>query len=366
MAAPALRVDVRRSLPAFSLSARLDACDEVLVLFGPSGAGKTTILNMVAGLVRPDEGEISIDGVAVFAGSGVRARNLPARERGIGYVLQSYALFPHMTALQNVAFPMGRAAHGERRALELLALLGMADHAQHRPAQLSGGQQQRVAVARALAAQRRVLLLDEPFAALDGAIRDRLQADLRRVRQELGVTALLVTHRIEDAFAVGDRMAVMRDGRIEQVGGVRAVFEQPASPEVAGMLGIRNVFEAAVVSSDDVALRLDWNGVLLDLPPHPDVNGGRVAAYISPDDVKVVYPDRPLNDAIARNVLRAQVTALRESAGSRLLWVVLANGSELEVRAPRLSYAHIDLSPGAEVRVALRREGVTLLRPGGG
>jgi molybdate transport system ATP-binding protein len=361
--APALSLAVRRSLPAFTLDARLHVHDEVLVLFGPSGAGKTTILNMVAGLARPDAGEITLDDAVLFRGTGGAAGiDVPARERGVGYVMQSYALFPHMTAVENVMFPLGRAADRRSRAMALLDLLAMTEHAAKRPAQLSGGQQQRVAVARALAAERRLLLLDEPFAALDGVVRDRLQADLRRIRTELGVTALLVTHRLEDAFAVGDRLAVMDAGSIAQVGLVRDVFERPATPAVAGILGIRNVFEARVASSSDVALQLDWDGVMLELPPRAGVRtGDSVAAYIQPEDVKVVYPDRPLNESIARNVLDAQVAAVREGAGSRTVWVRLASGRELEVRFPRLSYSQLPLQPGSPVRVALRSEGITLL-----
>jgi molybdate transport system ATP-binding protein len=361
--APSLRLDVRRTLHEFELQAALHAHDEVLVLFGPSGAGKSTILNMVAGLVRPDAGSISVDGADVFRkGTGV-AVDVPARRRGVGYVMQNYALFPHMTALENVAFPMGRAPDRHRRAMALLDLLSMADHAEHRPGRLSGGQQQRVAVARALASERRILLLDEPFAALDGAIRDRLQADLRRIRQELGVTALLVTHRLEDAFAAGDRLAVMRHGRVEQTGAVHDVFRQPATPAVAEVLGIRNIMEATVVSSDEEALRLDWAGLVLDAPPDSTLAAGmNVSAYVRPDDVKFVYADRPLNESIARNVATGTVTAARESAGSRLLWVALGNGREIEVRFPRLSYSALPLEVGAAVQVALRREGITVLR----
>jgi molybdate transport system ATP-binding protein len=361
--APSLRLDVRRTLHEFELQVALHAQDEVLVLFGPSGAGKSTILNMVAGLVRPDAGSISVDGADVFRkGTGV-AVDVPARRRGVGYVMQNYALFPHMTALENVAFPMGRAPDRHRSAMALLDLLSMADHAQHRPGRLSGGQQQRVAVARALASERRILLLDEPFAALDGAIRDRLQADLRRIRQELGVTALLVTHRLEDAFAAGDRLAVMRHGRVEQTGAVHDVFRQPATPAVAEVLGIRNIMEATVVSSDEEALRLDWAGLVLDAPPDSTLAAGmNVSAYVRPDDVKFVYADRPLNESIARNVATGTVTAARESAGSRLLWVALGNGREIEVRFPRLSYSALPLEVGAAVQVALRREGITVLR----
>jgi molybdate transport system ATP-binding protein len=355
-----LRLEVARTLPAFSLEVRLEARDEVLVLFGPSGAGKTTVLNMVAGLVHPDSGVVEIgDAVAFDSSAGVR---LPPRARGVGYVMQQYALFPHMSALENVMFPLQRAPRREGRARELLELLGMGDQATRRPAQLSGGQQQRVAIARALAAERRVLLLDEPFAALDGAIRHRLQADLRRIRAELGVTALLVTHQLEDAFAVGDRMAVMLDGRVEQCGPVREVFARPATPAVAGALGLRNLFTATVARSDDVALHLDWLGLTLLLPPDPALpEGATVTAYIQPDDVKFVYPERPLNPEIAANVTAGRVVATREGAGTRTAWVSLGNGAELEVRFPRLSYSRLELAPGTEVRLALRTDGITLL-----
>ena len=217
---PALRVNVRMRLPALVVEAHLEADNEVMVLFGPSGAGKTTLLNIVAGLARPDSGEIALEGQTVYRrDTGGPSRNVPARRRHIGYVMQQYALFPHMTALENVAYARRRDPERHARARDLLDLLSMGSHAAHRPSQLSGGQQQRVALARALAADRRILLLDEPFAALDAPMRDRLQADLARLRPELGLTVLLVTHRLEDAFALGDRLAVMRSGRIEQVDG---------------------------------------------------------------------------------------------------------------------------------------------------
>ncbi|CAN5880859.1 ABC transporter ATP-binding protein [soil metagenome] len=363
--APALRVDVHRRLPGLDLSARIEADAEVLVLFGPSGAGKTTILNMIAGLVRPDRGEIALEGQVVFRrGAADPARDVPARRRHIGFVMQQYALFPHMTALENVAYPMGRAPDRVARSKKLLELLSMGSHADYRPAQLSGGQQQRIALARALAAERRILLLDEPFAALDAAIRERLQADLRRLRTELGLTVVLVTHRLEDAFALGDRLAVLREGRIEQVGPVADVFRRPATRGVAEIMGIRNLLVARVPAAPGDARTLDWEGLHLVLPHgKPLKPGTEVTAYIRPDDVKIVYPDRPLSDAVAHNVFDARITSHHESAASRVLQVVLSNGRELEVRFPSLSYRPIPLEPGGAVRIALRREGLTVLDP---
>ncbi|MBR9990651.1 MAG: ABC transporter ATP-binding protein [Gemmatimonadetes bacterium] len=361
--APALMMDLRTRLPGLDLEARLEADREVLVLFGPSGSGKTTILNIIAGLVRADAGEIALEGQVVFRrGVPGAGRDLPARARHIGYVMQQYALFPHMTALENVAYPMGRAPDRLDRAARLLDLLAMGSHAGHRPAQLSGGQQQRIALARALAAERSILLLDEPFAALDAGLRDRLQADLRRLRAELDLTVLLVTHRLEDAFAIGDRLAVVRKGRIEQVGPVGDVFRRPATRGVAEIMGIRNLITARVASADGTALTLEWDGLRLEMPHVPDVRANQdVTAYIRPEDVKIVYPDRPLSDAVAHNVFDARVTSHHESAAMRVLSVQLENGRELEVRFPALSYRPIRLEPGDTVRVALRREGLLLL-----
>lgn len=360
---PALRLDVRAHLPGLDLDVRLEADREVLVLFGPSGSGKTTILNVIAGLVRPDSGDVALEGQLVFRrGADGATLDVPARDRHIGYVMQQYALFPHMTALENVAYPMGRAPDRVARAMRLLALLAMDSHAAHRPAQLSGGQQQRIALARALAAERRILLLDEPFAALDAGLRDRLHADLRRLRAELDLTVVLVTHRLEDAFAIGDRLAVVREGRIEQTGPVGDVFRRPATRGVAEIMGIRNLLVARAAATDGDVLTLDWDGLQLEAPFAADVEAGdEVTAYIRPEDVKIVYPDRPLSDAVAHNVFSARVTSHHESAGVRVLNVQLENGRELEVRFAALSYRPIPMEPGDTVRVALRREGLVVL-----
>jgi molybdate transport system ATP-binding protein len=362
--APAITLEVRKRMPQLEVSAKLEADHEVVVLFGPSGAGKTTLLNMIAGLMRPDTGEIALEGQTVFRrGTSGRACDLPARDRRIGYVMQQYALFPHMTALENVAYPMGGAPDRRARAARLLALLSMEGHADQRPAQLSGGQQQRVALARALAAQRRILLLDEPFAALESGLRDRLQRDLRRLRDELNLTIIVVTHLLEDAFAIGDRLAVMRDGRIEQTGAVGDVFRRPATRGIAEIMGIRNILIAHVSVVGDDSLVLDWDGVALDVPRDGRAlaPGTEVTAYIRPEDVKIVYPDKPVSGAVAHNVFDARITAHHESASARVLRVVLENGREIEVRFPALSYRPIPLEPGDTVRIALRREGLTLL-----
>jgi molybdate transport system ATP-binding protein len=218
--APCLKLDIEKRLASFNLSVQLEVGAEILVLFGPSGAGKTQTLNAIAGLVTPDRGEITLDDAVFFRSlaNGASAVNLPARKRRVGYVFQQYALFPHLSAVGNVAYPLWRQADARKRAEGLLERMKLAELADRYPHELSGGQQQRVAIARALAMDPHVLLMDEPFSALDSEIRKQLHQDLRRLQAESGLTVIYVTHNLEDAFTVGHRLALMRDGRVERIG----------------------------------------------------------------------------------------------------------------------------------------------------
>ena len=226
-----LKVNIERRLDTFNLSVQIEVGAEILVLFGPSGAGKTQTLNAIAGLMTPDAGEITLDGTVFFRSSG-SAINLPARKRNVGYVFQQYALFPHLNALENVAYALWRQPHARERAQALLERMHLSDLAHRYPHELSGGQQQRVAIARALAMEPRVLLLDEPFSALDSEIRKRLHEDLLRLQAEAELIVIYVTHNLEDAFTVGHRMAVVRNGTIERTGAPRDIYPQTNTPLV--------------------------------------------------------------------------------------------------------------------------------------
>ncbi len=239
MEAPGLKLDFEKRLAPFDLRVRLEVGAEILVLFGPSGAGKTQTLNAIAGLTTPDSGEIELGGEAFFrAGPNGNAFNLPPRKRRVGYVFQQYALFPHLTALENVAYALWRQPAARAEAEALLERVHLSGLSQRYPHELSGGQQQRVAIARALAMRPRVLLLDEPFSALDGPTRRRLHQDLVTLQREEALTVVYVTHNLADAFAVGHRLAIMREGRIEQVGVPEDVRRNPANPLVLAALGI--------------------------------------------------------------------------------------------------------------------------------
>jgi len=239
MEAPGLKIDFEKRLATFNLRVRLEVGAEILVLFGPSGAGKTQTLNAIAGLTTPDSGEILLGGAPFFrAGQNGQAFNLPPRKRRVGYVFQQYALFPHLTALENVAYALWRQPSARERARALLERMHLGQLSHRYPHELSGGQQQRVAIARALAMKPRVLLMDEPFSALDSPTRQRLHQDLSTLQQEERLTVVYVTHNLADAFAVGHRLAIMREGSIEQVGVPEDVRRNPANPLVLAALGI--------------------------------------------------------------------------------------------------------------------------------
>jgi sulfate/thiosulfate transport system ATP-binding protein len=221
-------------------------------LLGPSGSGKSTLLRVIAGLEVPDSGSVVIDGRDATA--------LAPQQRGIGFVFQHYAAFKHMTVRENVAFGLRvrkrSKAEIAARVNELLGIVGLAGYADRHPGQLSGGQRQRMALARALAVEPSVLLLDEPFGALDAKVRAELRAWLRRLHDEVHVTTVLVTHDQEEAMDVADRIAVLNDGDIEQAGAPRELYERPATPFVMGFLGPVTRLGADLVRPHDVAISL--------------------------------------------------------------------------------------------------------------
>jgi sulfate/thiosulfate transport system ATP-binding protein len=225
-------------------------------LLGPSGSGKSTLLRVIAGLEVPDSGSVVIDGRDATA--------LAPQQRGIGFVFQHYAAFKHMTVRENVAFGLRvrkrSKAEIAARVNELLGIVGLAGYADRHPGQLSGGQRQRMALARALAVEPSVLLLDEPFGALDAKVRAELRAWLRRLHDEVHVTTVLVTHDQEEAMDVADRIAVLNDGDIEQAGAPRELYERPATPFVMGFLGPVTRLGADLVRPHDVAISLHADG----------------------------------------------------------------------------------------------------------
>jgi len=303
------------------------AAGEFFSLLGPSGCGKTTTLRMVAGFEAPDAGRIAVAGRDVTA--------LPPEKRDMGMVFQNYALFPHRTVAENVGFglrmrkvPGAEARERVQRALEMVRLTGMEER---RPAQLSGGQQQRVALARAIVINPTVLLCDEPLGALDKKLRQAMQFELKALHRRLGLTLIYVTHDQEEALTMSDRIAVMRAGRIAQLGAPREIYDRPSSRFVADFIGDTNILEG-VAEGGVLRLAGGWAS------PLPASLSGKQAIALRPERVRLVTPGSGLADA---NVEEANFLG-----DSVLVKLAVPGGVSLLARLPRHAGATF-LEPGA-------------------
>ena len=385
-----LRAGIVRTLRGFSLAASFDMRSEVLVLFGPSGSGKSLTLQALAGVDRPDGGRIALRTTAGAAGTEQVLFDAEAgidrkpQERRIGYVPQSLALFPHLSVRENVVYGLRREPPHARAAAarRLLLLMRLSDLADRLPRQLSGGQRQRVALARALAVEPRLLLLDEPFTALDGPTRRALGQELRRLHQERGLPMLLVTHDTDEAFALGDRIAVMDAGRILQIGPREAVFAHPVSRRVAELVGIENVLPAVVRSAEGERVVVDWGeqALLVDRPREhtgqgPKVGpGARVDLAIGASQLTVLKDDQEpaegeranvievetVETEMARDTMRLRLRAL-PPPGARPLGT---QGTPLRLEIPAYAYYRLALDTRPRFRVQLKPEWLHLMESG--
>lgn len=316
---------------------------ELLTLLGPSGCGKTTVLRLVAGFLKPSGGSIRIGGTDV-------TRVLP-NERGIGMVFQSYALFPHLSVAKNIAFGLEERgfarAYIRQRVAELLDLIRLTDVADRFPAQLSGGQQQRVALARAVAYTPQLLLMDEPLGALDLKLREAMQLEVRRIQRELKITTLYVTHDQTEAMRISDRIAIMNNGCVEQLGSAAQIYGEPVSCFVADFLGKTNFVSAEVlaVATDRLQLRSAIGDFALPLR-NGFIAGTAVTLGIRPDEIEL-DPSDPANDQLV-----VSGTVLERS--------FLGNVVELRVRLTDQVVAMVEVNaagahhaPGDKVRLGL-------------
>src|SRR5260221_5841439 len=263
---------------------------EFLTLLGPSGCGKTTILRMIAGFETPSSGNILLDG------DNITLR--PASKRPMGMVFQSYALFPHLTAAQNIAFGMSIKRQPKdvihQRCAELLELVGLSDKGHSYPHQLSGGQQQRIALARALAVQPKVLLLDEPLSALDAKGRVSLRNEIRHIQQQLKMTAIYVTHNQEEALAISDRIAVMAKGQIEQLDHPEEIYSNPRTVFAATFVGSSNQFKGVLTSATEDLCRVDDQVFHVSPLPHMH-DGERVLILVRPEEMSLQDTNEAVN-----------------------------------------------------------------------
>ncbi|WP_237215467.1 ABC transporter ATP-binding protein [Falsiroseomonas oryziterrae] len=350
MTAPLLRFErVSKSYPATrgqTTPAALEALDldvmrgELLTLLGPSGSGKTTTLMLLAGFELPDSGRILLEDRDIA--------QLPPHKRGIGVVFQSYALFPHMTVADNVAFPLeargvpkAERAARVQRALEMVRLPGYGDR---RPSQLSGGQQQRVALARAMVFEPPIVLLDEPLGALDKALREEMQHEIRALHQRLGLTMLYVTHDQSEALTLSDRIAVLSRGRLRQLSTPRALYEEPADAFVAGFVGENNRIAVGVleIAHGKARVKLQEGVEVL----------ARLGEAVTPESYAVltIRPERvAVVDAAGEGMLRARLAEVLFQGDHFRLRLLLPGGAEIV--AKRAVGAEPPPEPGTEVGV---------------
>ena len=358
-----LRLKQRGPIP---LDARLKcAPGQVLALVGPSGSGKTTILRAIAGLLRVAEGEIRCAGESWFdSGRGVYRET---RQRRVGYVFQNYALFPHLSALHNVMEAMLErpVAEREQRARDVLARVRLAGLESRVPAALSGGQQQRVAVARALAREPQVLLLDEPFSAVDRATRQRLYRELAELRRDLAMPVILVTHDLDEALMLADQLCVLHQGRTLQSGEPYAVMTRPDTVEVAQLVGLRNVFRAGVVGHDEArALTIiEWWGHRLEARLQTAFKPGTQITWVIPQGHIMLHRrDRPSRGERENPVSGPVIECL--PLGENVALTVAVNGPDrppLFLTVPAHVARRNGIAMGVEIGLSLLADGIHLM-----
>jgi putative spermidine/putrescine transport system ATP-binding protein len=344
---------IERIGKSFGLTAVLHGVDldiatgEFVTLLGPSGCGKTTLLRIIAGLAEPDHGRVLIGGADVTA--------TPPNARGLGMVFQSHALFPHMTVLDNVCF--GLRARGvpraerEQRAMEALALVRLDGLAGRLPRALSGGQQQRAAIARAVVITPRVLLMDEPFGALDRKLRDALQVELRRLVRTLGITTVFVTHDQDEALVLSDRIALMDAGAIAQFDTPHAVFRRPATRFAADFMGVENLFEARITEADGAHLALEVGPARLVAL---GAGSGAVSVAIRGEDIRLASPTQAIN-TVSGSVADVIYRGDRWSIG------VDTPIGRMVARPPAAGGAAPPVAPGATIGLAWPEDAVLVL-----
>jgi putative spermidine/putrescine transport system ATP-binding protein len=327
---------------------------EFLSLLGPSGSGKTTTLMMLAGFDAPDRGRILMDGKDIS--------KLPAYKRDMGVVFQSYALFPHMSVEENVAFPLNLrkvpAAESRTRVKEALALARLKGFEDRNPAQLSGGQQQRVALARALVYRPRMLLMDEPLGALDKALREHMQLELKAIHKQLGITFVYVTHDQDEAMTMSDRVAVFNEGKIAQIDQPEFIYNRPRTRFVANFLGETNVLEGVVVgvANDFAKIRLNEDGSIHEAfcSDKELAMGGMAALAIRPENLRLAAPgEAGINACVVDSIFHGAHCKLR---------LRMAKGSELSMTFNPGSLRRSSPMPGENLLLALPATQAMILR----
>jgi molybdate transport system ATP-binding protein len=362
------QIAIQKRLGAFELAIQLQAPEkQIIVLFGPSGAGKSVTLASVAGLIAPDSGRITAGSRILY--DSTQGINLPPQQRRIGLVKQDLALFPHLTVEENVTYGLYRSPRRIQhdRSHELLRLMKLDGMAARYPAQLSGGQQQRVALARALAPAPQLLLLDEPFSALDAPTRMALRGELLNLQRELGIPLVFVTHDLGEAYYLADRLAVMDGGQILQMDSPGEILQRPGCMAVARAVGVKNIFSGRIEASDSAGCRVRVGEAVLDTPPFAGQPGDPVHVCVRAERIMFVHPDR-VDDPQRDNVLYGEIVREMSDGTNTTLYfrtnqrlVTDARDNDLQIELPVYIYERLDLAHRRTWTVSLRKNAVHLI-----
>lgn len=341
-----------RAVDGISLSIRQG---EVFSLLGPSGCGKTTLLRLAAGFEKPDQGRILLNGQDITA--------LPPERRPVNTVFQNYALFPHLSVRENIGYGLRVAkcdnAYIAREVDMMLGLVRLADHAHKRPAQLSGGQKQRVAIARALVNKPQVLLLDEPLAALDLKLRQHMIAELHKLHDEVGITFIYVTHDQNEAMGLSDRVAVMNQGRISQLGTPSQLYETPANRFVAGFIGDANFLSGTVSATGSSSLEIDIQGIGRIVSLNKNSTGSeKVELLIRPTNIQVAkeQPACQLNQNMIEVIIEDSIYL-----GSAMRWIVRAGDKQIFAEQPLSAEEVFTAGKGSKAWLTFHASNVLIL-----
>jgi molybdate transport system ATP-binding protein len=365
-----LSVSLRRHLPAFTLDVAFTTFSGRTVLFGPSGAGKSLTLQALAGLFALESGQISCGGEIWYKDSA--GIFVPPQARRIGYLPQQYALFPHLTVAQNIAF--GQRTRGQtarKRQQELIRLMQLTGLEHARPAHLSGGQQQRVALARALATEPRLLLLDEPWSALDGPVRASLREEILHFHEQFQVPLLLVTHDTQDVQAIAEHVVVIMDGQVRQSGTPEQIFRAPLTRQIADLVGMNTCWNGSILAfeteADGRRAIIKFPDCLLSVPVPPDHAlraEQSIEIALRTDEISLIpaCEDEPVAEMAPATSARITATVVQEQARGMVIIVTVCLPSQkhLDIPVPRWQRRELELFPGAPVTLSIPGEAIHL------
>src|SRR2546422_2972675 len=369
-----LALAVTKRLPDFTLAVEWRAAEPVVALFGPSGAGKTLTRQRLSGLLRPDSGRIVLNERVFF--DGAAGVNLPPPARRLGYVFQGYALFPHLTVAENIAFGLrGRpGGRGMERRAAVIDRLGLGGLERRYPRELSGGQQHRVALGRALAVDPDLLLLDEPLSALDAPLRRQLREELGHTLREWGKAAVLVTHDLEEAYQLADRIVVYESGRVLQAAPKSELLWQPTSAEVARLIGIRNLLHGTVVKATPEIVQLEWRGQTLEAVNSPSRSflprpGTGLTFFVRPEYARLIRKDRSGPDPGRHmNMMEGEIVSELDQGTTWLLFFRLSAPGppspgtyDLEIEVPKLVYEILEIDRDRHWQLSVHRGSIQVL-----